>query len=195
MESRSFDLAEQLNHAAPDLLSGVEEARTVIRLNILAGSRAKASVAYDAAVKYLDVAMRVTRRLPTYIERQEEKEAVAVEAKPPPPVEAGGEGSPRASVPEVDEGSDECWSTDFELTSSVYRELAEAVYLSNDYPRAIALYTSSLGHTTDSFQRVLLLELLMQPYIQRPSDAGRTEHRAGGTQDARHRPRAGDPSR
>ena len=176
VEPRCFDLAEQMNHAAPDLLSGVDEAKTVIRLNIAAGERAKASVAYDAAVKYLEVAMRITRRLSLYTthdkqQQQEEKES----KEEPPPTKAhalvaaadadGAAADNGAALPEH-EGSDECWSTDYELTSSVHRELAEAVYLSNDYPRAVALYTASLAHTTDSFQRVLLLELLMQPYIQ-----------------------------
>ena len=170
IESRSFDLAEQMNHAAPDLLSGVEEARTIIRLNIAAGSRAKASVAYDAAVKYLDVAMRITRRLPTYTAQDEQKEEKESKedthtAAALAPVMAVAAGDAGVAVPE-NEGSDECWSTDCELTSCVYRELAEAVYLLNDYPRAVALYTTSLTHTSDSFQRVLLLELLMQPYIQ-----------------------------
>ena len=172
LEARSFDLAEQLNHAAPDLLSGLEEARTLVRLNVIAGSRAKASVAYDAAVKYLDMAMRVTRRLPTYAaqdgpkEEKESKESAPAAEKPPALPAADGASGTGKLVPETAEGSDKCWTTDFELTSTVYRELAEAVYLSNDYPRAIALYNAAMAHTTDSFQHVLLLELLMQPHIQ-----------------------------
>ncbi len=51
-----FPLVNQLNYGT-ELLSGREEKRELAELNLIAGEKAKASAAYEAALNYLNVAM------------------------------------------------------------------------------------------------------------------------------------------
>ncbi len=56
LEENIFDLVNQLNIGA-DLISDVSERNELARLNLIAGKKAKASAAYQAAVKYLRVGL------------------------------------------------------------------------------------------------------------------------------------------
>ena len=165
LETHCFEIVGQLNYAAPDLLTGREEARELIRLNIMAGRRAKASLAYESSVKFLEAGLLVLEKLHSYVEdglgKGMEK---GEELKRADVTTTSAEGA--NSVDGSDDASELCWQTDFDLSFELYRELAEAVFLFNDYKRCATLLSTVLQHTHDPLKRVLVLELQMQPYIQ-----------------------------
>jgi predicted ATPase/signal transduction histidine kinase/tRNA A-37 threonylcarbamoyl transferase component Bud32 len=57
-EERVFELVDQLNHGL-DLLEGTRERMEIVRLNLLAGRKAKAAAAYTAARDYLSIAFEL----------------------------------------------------------------------------------------------------------------------------------------
>ena len=168
LETHCFEIVGQLNYAAPELLNGREEARELIRLNILAGRRAKASLAYESSVKFLEAGLLVLERLHEYVEdstaKGQDKEEEVKRMETPATTSENEEAKEGAS--HLDATNELCWQIDFDLSFELYRELAEAVFLSNDYKRCTALLSTMLKHTHDPLKRVLVLELQMQPYIQ-----------------------------
>ena len=171
LEAHCFEIVGQLNYAAPDLLQGRQEARELIRLNIMAGRRAKASLAYESSVRFLEAGLLVLQRLHAYAEDgpvrasdkiEEVKQMDSAESKPA--VEEAKEGA--QSAESTNDPDELCWKTDFDLSFELYRELVEAVFLHNDYKRCVTMLSTVLRHTHDPLQRVLVLELQMQPYIQ-----------------------------
>ena len=165
LETHCFEIVGQLNYAAPDLLKGREEARQLVRLNILAGRRAKASLAYESSVKFLEAGLLVLQRLHDYVE--DGKGGLLDKAQEVKRVDsADGTATGVDGVDGADGTSELYWQTDFPLTFELYRELAESVFLFNDYKRCSTLLSTVLKHTHDPLNRVLILELQMQPYIQ-----------------------------
>ena len=167
LEQHCFEIVGQLNYAAPDLLNGREEGRQLVKLNILAGRRAKASLAYESSVRFLEAGLLVLERLHRYAEVGQAQVAAAESAG----VSKQADGvDPTVSSAAMADGGDEtseiCFQTDYELSFELYRELAEAVFLFNDYKRCATLLSTVLKHTPDPLKRVLILELQMQPYIQ-----------------------------
>lgn len=143
LEAACLDIVEQLNHAVPDLIKDAEECRALIGLDLIAGKRGKHNLAYDQAAKFLEVARTLCSVLYSLA-----------------PLNEMSKGMSKEEVMEL------AWIHDYELVSSVYRELAESVYLSNDYPLANMLLKTVLEHTTEPLDRALVKEMQMQAFIQ-----------------------------
>ena len=58
MEENIFDIVNQLN-VGLNLISQESEKEELAKLNLIAGQKAKASTAYEAAVKYLNVGLEL----------------------------------------------------------------------------------------------------------------------------------------
>ncbi|MCT7980085.1 SpoIIE family protein phosphatase [Laspinema olomoucense] len=116
LESKIFDIVTHLN-AGSESIFDPDFKLEVARLNRIAGKKAKASTAYQAAVKHLAIA--------------------------------------RSLFPES------AWNTDYSLTFTVYRELAECEYLSGNFQGADELFTILLERVLDKFDRAEIYNLIV----------------------------------
>ncbi|MCT7957791.1 AAA family ATPase [Laspinema palackyanum] len=116
LESNIFDIATHLN-AGLEAIVDSDFKLEVARLNSLAGKKAKASTAYQAAVKHFNIA--------------------------------------RSLLLET------AWQTAYELTFTVYRELAECEYLAGNFKRADELFSILLEQVVDKFDRAEIYNLIM----------------------------------
>ena len=116
LESKIFDIVTHLN-AGLEAISDPEFKLEIARLNSLAGKKAKASTAYQAAVKHLNIA--------------------------------------RVLLPET------AWETAYDLTFTVYRELAECEYLAGNFKGADDLFSILLERVVDKFARAEIYNLIM----------------------------------
>ncbi|MCT7996396.1 SpoIIE family protein phosphatase [Laspinema olomoucense] len=116
LESKIFDIVTHLN-AGRESIFDPDFKLEVARLNRIAGKKAKASTAYQAAVKHLAIA--------------------------------------RSLFPET------AWNTDYSLTFTVYRELAECEYLSGNFQGADELFTILLERVLDKFDRAEIYNLIV----------------------------------
>jgi predicted ATPase len=128
-----------------DTTNGADASRAaergqLARLNFAAGKKARASMAYQAAVKYLDTALRLLGAA------GDDEDADNTE-----------DGAKAAA----------CWSTEKRaLTMEVFLEATMAQFLNTDYAMAERLCTIMLRHAVTPLERVAVAELQMQFHIQ-----------------------------
>ncbi|MCT7985571.1 AAA family ATPase [Laspinema sp. A4] len=116
LESKIFDIVTHLN-AGRESIFDLDFKLEVARLNRIAGKKAKASTAYQAAVKHLNIA--------------------------------------RILLPET------AWETTYDLTFTLYRELAECEYLAGNFQKADELFTILLERVLDKFDRAEIYNLIV----------------------------------
>jgi predicted ATPase len=120
--------------------AGMSERERVARLNFAAGKKARASMAYHAAVKYLDLAIRLLGAHD--VEGAED--------------DSHGRGL-----------ADACWQGDRRgLTMEVFLEATVAQFLSTDFDKAEQLCTTMLRHAATRVEKVAVYEIQMQFHIQ-----------------------------
>ncbi|AFY82192.1 AAA family ATPase [Oscillatoria acuminata] len=116
LESKIFDIVTHLN-TGRDSIVDPEFKLEIARLNSVAGKKAKASTAYQAAVKHLNIA--------------------------------------RSLLPEM------AWDTAYNLTFSIYRELAECEYLAGNFQGSDALFNLLLERVIDKFDRAEIYNMIV----------------------------------
>ncbi len=116
LESKIFDIVTHLN-AGRESIFDPDFKLEVARLNRIAGKKAKASTAYQAAVKHFAIA--------------------------------------RSLLPET------AWNTTYDLTFTLYRELAECEYLAGNFQNADELFNILLERVLDKFDRAEIYNLIV----------------------------------
>ena len=141
ISERIFDVANQWNRGA-HLLTDARDKAVLFRLNLLAGTKAKAATAYASARTYLGQAMAL---LPDYRNP----------GLPDPPA---------TTPPGKAQLRPRAWSSAYEDTLTLYLELSECSFLGGDYQRADELLDVVLANARSPLDRARAYQLRIWLY-------------------------------
>ena len=138
MMKRFFDLVNHLNIAS-DLINQMEERFELAQLNLNAGKKAKASMAYKLALQYFIMGIK---HLSPATEGEKNKETAYLTVE-----------------------KERAWQTHYALSMALYLETAEVAYLTNDFEQAETLIKLVLQQAKTMFDRVKIYEIRSQAYV------------------------------
>jgi predicted ATPase/signal transduction histidine kinase/CheY-like chemotaxis protein/tRNA A-37 threonylcarbamoyl transferase component Bud32 len=145
IEENIFEIVNQLNIGS-QLITQQSQKDQLAKLNLIAGKKAKASTAYETAVKYL---------------------TIGIELLTPPQSSLDQGGSEREISPWVKEGNKgkSSWKKNYHLTLALYIEAVEAQYLNTNFEQAEKLSEVVLKHAQTLLDKVKIYELQIQFYM------------------------------
>ncbi|WP_293126793.1 AAA family ATPase [Microcoleus sp. bin38.metabat.b11b12b14.051] len=168
IEENVFDIVNQLNFGVEFLVEKAAKDE-LAKLNLIAGKKAKASSAYEAAVRYLNVGLELINS---------EKRGFCRGSGwcgPTPSTNdlfvVSSMGATTGGLPLQENETalplsiSSSWQTDYDLTLNLYVEAAEAEYLNTNFARSQELADIVLQQATNLLDKVKVYELQIQSYL------------------------------